>query len=59
MSDLDPDRRPGELAFVVTGDAAGAEATVRAEEGLTHHDHLPVPADRSDEAIGVLCALRY
>jgi uncharacterized protein len=24
-----------------------------------HHDHLLVPADRADEAIEVLCALRY
>jgi hypothetical protein len=24
-----------------------------------HHDHLLVPAERADEAIEVLCALRY
>jgi uncharacterized protein len=114
VSALDPVRRPGEFVFVVADDGAGAEATVREDEGLTvvlareradelglpydyvaawitlridstleqvgltaqfsraladagiscnvlagvHHDHLLVPADRADEAIETLCALR-
>ena len=115
MTALDPVRRPGEFVVVEADHAAGAEAAVREDEGLTvvlareradelgleydyvaawitlrvdstleqvgltalfsraladagiscnvmagiRHDHLLVPADRADEAIEVLCALRY
>jgi hypothetical protein len=59
---LDPVRRPGEFVSVEADDAMGAAAAVREVEVPTvvlRHDHLLVPAERADEAIEVLCALRY
>jgi hypothetical protein len=48
VSRLDPVRRPGEFVFVAADDVAGAEATVREDEGTT----VVLPRSRAD-ALGL------
>jgi hypothetical protein len=54
VTDLDPVRRPGEFGFVEADDAAGAEAAVREDEGVT----LVLRRERAGDAIEALRGLR-